>query len=209
MKIGAIVNAANKYMLGCFTVGFVIFFFLVFLFEKFFKNKSHKCIDNVIHAAAGFRLREACMELMNEQKHLEETGECKVTKAFCLPSEHVLVCFSQKKTFFEIEFWEKHTVGPIIDEGEQVSEEKASLLSSCYRKCLETCSEKGIRSISFCCISTGVFRYPKTEAAKVALSTVREWLLNSENHSKVDFIVFNTFTLEDTQTYEKLIHSFF
>jgi O-acetyl-ADP-ribose deacetylase (regulator of RNase III) len=70
LKVGAIVNAANNQMLGCFVPG-------------------HSCIDNAIHTFAGVRLRLACNEFMNKQGHLEKTGGVKVTKAYNLPSEYV------------------------------------------------------------------------------------------------------------------------
>eukprot|EP01118_Nematostelium_gracile_P011479 TRINITY_DN4077_c0_g1_i1.p1 TRINITY_DN4077_c0_g1~~TRINITY_DN4077_c0_g1_i1.p1 ORF type:complete len:251 (-),score=61.45 TRINITY_DN4077_c0_g1_i1:152-904(-) len=127
LKIDAIVNAANCYMLGCFTPG-------------------HLCIDNVIHSFAGPRLRQECRQMMKDQP-LEPTGKAKMTKAYCLPSKFVL-----------------HTVGPIISRG---GPEQPELLGSCYKECLELCKKEGIKSIAFCCISTGVFGYPQEPAAKL------------------------------------------
>lgn len=117
LQIDGIVNAANNRMLGCFTVG-------------------HKCIDNVIHARAGPRLRNACRAVLSKRGFtVEPTGAATVTPAFALPSKHVL-----------------HTVGPIAQyEGHEQPKE----LASCYRACLDAARTHGMRSIAFCCISTG------------------------------------------------------
>ncbi len=71
MKIGAIVNAANAQMLGCF-------------------YPNHKCIDNCIHTFAGIQLRKACKDIMMKQGHEEEIGKAKMTSAYNLPSEYVI-----------------------------------------------------------------------------------------------------------------------
>lgn len=71
LKCGAIVNAANSAMLGCFI-------------------PCHKCIDNAIHTYAGVKLREECAELMQKQKHSEKTGQAKITKAYNLPCDYVI-----------------------------------------------------------------------------------------------------------------------
>eukprot|EP01126_Amoeba_proteus_P005340 TRINITY_DN11778_c0_g1_i1.p1 TRINITY_DN11778_c0_g1~~TRINITY_DN11778_c0_g1_i1.p1 ORF type:complete len:215 (+),score=27.84 TRINITY_DN11778_c0_g1_i1:542-1186(+) len=136
LRIGAIVNAANSHMLGCF-------------------SPSHPCIDNAIHDKAGPRLRAACRDLMRAQGTLENTGCAKITPAFCLPSEFVL-----------------HTVGPIYPE----HGEREDLLASCYTECLKLAQEKGIRTVAFCCISTGVFGYPILPATLLALRTVKNYL---------------------------------
>ena len=130
---------------------------------------GHNCIDNVIHSAAGLQLREECAALMRRQGHEEPTGRAKITGGYNLPARYVL-----------------HTVGPIIS-GE-VREEDSWLLASCYRSCMALAEEKGLRSLAFCCISTGVFRFPKEEAARIAVSTVKAYLRNS-NLERVVFCV--------------------
>lgn len=122
---------------------------------------GHNCIDNVIHSAAGLQLREECAALMRRQGHEEPTGRAKITGGYNLPAKYVL-----------------HTVGPIIS-GE-VTEEDRRLLASCYRSCMALAEEKGLKSLAFCCISTGVFRFPREEAARIAVSAVREYLAKSE-----------------------------
>lgn len=101
----------------------------------------HGCIDNAIHSAAGVQLRLECARIMNRQKTQEPTGKAKLTKAYNLPSRYVL-----------------HTVGPIIYE--KVTEDDCALLADCYRSCLELAAAHQLKSIAFCCISTGEFRFP-------------------------------------------------
>ena len=86
---------------------------------------------------------------MAEQGHAEPTGQAKLTRAYDLPCDYVL-----------------HTVGPIV-EG-RVTAEDERLLASCYRACLELAERNGVESIAFCCISTGVFRFPNQRAAEIA-----------------------------------------
>ena len=144
---------------------------------------GHNCIDNVIHSAAGLQLREECAAIMRAQGHEEPTGQAKLTGGYNLPARHVL-----------------HTVGPIIT-GPLTNRDRA-LLASCYRACLELAAGKGLKSVAFCCISTGVFRFPKQEAAKVAVQTVREYLRNDRTIEKVIFCVHGD---ENRKIYEKLL----
>ena len=143
---------------------------------------GHNCIDNVIHSAAGLQLREECAALMRAQGHEEPTGRAKLTGGYNLPAKHVL-----------------HTVGPII-EGAVTAEDRA-LLASCYRACLDLAAEKGLRSVAFCCISTGVFRFPKEEAARIAVGTVRDWLKTGD----MERIVFCVHGDENRRIYQTLL----
>ena len=145
----------------------------------------HGCIDNAIHSAAGLQLRGACAQLMEQQGHPEPTGQAKITHAYNLPSKFVL-----------------HTVGPIIPAGRQPNEAEAALLASCYRSCLELASQHQLKSIAFCCISTGEFHYPREEAAQIALNTVSNWLDSFVNDMKV---IFNVFKDEDLEVYKNLL----
>ena len=145
----------------------------------------HICIDNCIHTYAGIQLRLACNELMQKQGHEEGTGLCKITPAFNLPSRYVL-----------------HTVGPIIYT--RVGEREKLLLASCYKNCLETASQNQLESVAFCCISTGVFRFPADLAAQIAVETVEKWL--SENpESTVKKVIFNVFGNKDLEIYKKVL----
>ena len=145
----------------------------------------HACIDNCIHSFAGIQLRLACNELMKKQGHEEGTGLCKITPAYNLPSRFVL-----------------HTVGPIITT--VVSAREKIQLASCYKNCLETATENQLESLAFCCISTGVFRFPAELAAQIAVETVEKWL--SENpESTVKKVIFNVFGNKDLEIYKKVL----
>lgn len=145
----------------------------------------HGCIDNAIHSAAGLQLREACAQLMEQQGQPEPTGQAKITPAYNLPSKFVL-----------------HTVGPIIPANRQPNVAEAELLASCYRSCLELAAQHQLKSIAFCCISTGEFHYPREEAAQIALNTVSNWLASSGSNLKV---IFNVFKDEDLAVYKSLL----
>lgn len=193
LQIGAIVNAANEQGLGCF-------------------QPTHRCIDNVIHRAAGPGLRKECLQVLQKNKlkwgGKLPTGEAMVTKSFNLPSEFVI-----------------HTPGPVGENPEQ--------LARCYTNVLERCKENRIRTVAFCCISTGLFGYPAHRAAEVAVSTVRRWLDQAErdieaaapsrsagDHDEgdaggcpappkplrpLDLVVFNTFLDSDLRVYQNLL----
>ena len=144
---------------------------------------GHNCIDNVIHSAAGLQLREECAAIMRTQGHEEPTGKAKITKGYNLPARHVL-----------------HTVGPIIDG--LLTDRDRELLASCYRACLKLAEENGLKSVAFCCISTGVFRFPKEDAARIAVSTVREYLKTGG----MEKIVFCVHGDENLRIYQKLLY---
>ncbi|MCD8026725.1 MAG: protein-ADP-ribose hydrolase [Clostridiales bacterium] len=164
LKCDAVVNAANSRMLGCFC-------------------PNHGCIDNAVHTFAGVQLRTACAELMNEQKHDEETGKAKITPAFNLPSRYVL-----------------HTVGPIVSG--RLRENDKKLLASCYRSCLEFAEQNGLKSIAFCCISTGEFHFPNDKAAEIAIRTVKEYKMQTNSQAEV---IFNVFKESDYEIYRELL----
>jgi len=112
---------------------------------------NHGCIDNAVHTFSGVQLRLACSDIMKRQGHGEETGRAKITPAYNLPSRYVL-----------------HTVGPIIMG--RLKEKDKELLASCYRSCLELAERNGLKSVAFCCISTGEFCFPNEKAAQIAVS---------------------------------------
>lgn len=143
----------------------------------------HGCIDNAIHTFAGVQLRLACAELMKQQGHEEETGNAKITPAFNLPCKYVL-----------------HTVGPIVI-GKVTSNDK-DLLASCYRSCLALADENNVKSIAFCCISTGEFHFPNELAAKIAFETVKNY--KAQTQSRIE-VIFNVFKEEDYKIYRKLL----
>ena len=144
---------------------------------------GHNCIDNVIHSAAGLQLREECAALMRLQGHEEPTGQAKLTLGYNLPARYVL-----------------HTVGPVITG--PLTEKDHMLLASCYRSCLALAEEHGLRSVAFCCISTGVFRFPKPEAARIAVDTVTEALREGSSLERVIFCVHGD---ENLRIYQNLL----
>ena len=171
LQVGAIVNAANSQMLGCF-------------------HPCHGCIDNAIHSAAGIELREACSQYMEHRKvqygkeYEEPTGRAVLTEGYNLPAEYVI-----------------HTVGPIVYGN--LTEKLKEDLRNCYKNILKCCVEHGIRSVAFCCISTGEFHFPNDEAARIAVAEVRKYL---EKHQEdFDRVIFNVFKDVDRELYEDLV----
>lgn len=144
----------------------------------------HSCVDNIIHSVSGIQLRLACDELMTEQGHEEPTGKAKMTPAFNLPCSYVL-----------------HTVGPIVSG--ILTEKHCEQLAGCYRSCLELASEKGLRSVAFCCISTGEFHFPQRKAADIAVQTVSDFL---QTDIRIEKVVFNVFKQEDYDIYREILH---
>lgn len=165
----AIVNAANSAMMGCFA-------------------PLHNCIDNIIHSAAGVRLRQTCHDMMLTDfpsgDWKEPAGRARATPGFNLPCRYVF-----------------HTVGPIVSG--PLREEHRVLLTSCYTSCLELAREKHCRSLAFCCISTGEFRFPREEAAHIALAAVTDWM-NANPQYEIR-VVFDVFTEQDNDIYTQLL----
>ena len=143
----------------------------------------HNCIDNCIHTFSGIRLRIKCNEIMKKQGHEEPTGTAKITPAYNLPCRYIL-----------------HTVGPIVNG--KLTDEHKKLLASCYHSCLKLADKNGLKSIAFCCISTGVFGFEQKEAANIAVETVREY----KKHSDIQ-VVFNVFKDDDYNIYEKILNN--
>lgn len=145
----------------------------------------HGCIDNAIHTYAGVQLRLECSERMKQKGHEEETGRAKITKAYNLPCRHVL-----------------HTVGPIIHGG--LTQKDKELLASCYQSCLKLAERNGLKSIAFCCISTGEFHFPNDKAAQIAVETVKRY--KEQAHSKIE-VIFNVFKELDYNIYRELLRA--
>ncbi|KAI8330833.1 hypothetical protein BC941DRAFT_475247 [Chlamydoabsidia padenii] len=134
-------------------------------------------VDGAIHRAAGPRLLEECRTLGGCH-----TGKAKITQGYDLPAKHVIA-----------------TVGPIAPP------EQPDMLASCYRQSLELLIHHGLRTIAFPCISTGVYGYDKERAANVALGTVRQVLMESQD--QVDQVIFCLFDQKDIQLYQGSISS--
>lgn len=143
----------------------------------------HGCIDNAIHTFAGVQLRLKCNEIMLAQGHEESTGSAKITPAYNLPCDYIL-----------------HTVGPVVIGKLTKSHEEQ--LAECYRSCLELASENGIKSIAFCCISTGEFHFPNDRAAEIAVKTVTDFQREFQGEMRV---IFNVFKDKDYEIYKRIL----
>lgn len=150
----------------------------------------HTCIDNQIHTFAGVQLREECNHQMEQlrEKHGRDyeqpTAVPMLTEAYNLPAKKVI-----------------HIVGPIVSDKLTQGIEKS--LTDCYTNILNICLENRLKSAAFCCISTGLFRFPNKRAAQIAVETVEKWSLKHPN--VMERIIFNVFKDEDKKYYEELL----
>ena len=150
----------------------------------------HTCIDNCIHTFAGVQLRAECNRQMNQLRirygrdYEQPTAVPMLTDGYNLPAKKIV-----------------HIVGPIV-EG-QLTKALEKDLADCYRNTLDLCAENGLRSVAFCCISTGVFHFPNRRAAEIAVKTVSKWL--DEHKGQIDRVIFNVFKDEDKAYYEELL----
>ena len=151
----------------------------------------HTCIDNCIHTFAGIQLRAECARQMTKLRdkygadYEQPTAVPMLTDAYNLPAKKIV-----------------HIVGPIVAGRLTPALEKD--LSDCYTNTLDLCAENGLKSVAFCCISTGVFRFPNKRAAEIAVETVEKWL--KEHKGAVDRVIFNVFKDEDKAYYEELLY---
>ena len=153
LNVDAIVNAANKTLLG------------------------GGGVDGAIHRAAGPQLLKECRQLNGC-----ETGDAKITKGYNLQAKYVI-----------------HTVGPVYHGGKYAEAEK---LASCYLRSLEVALQNQVKSIAFPNISTGIYGYPKYEAAQIATQTANDFLaVNSE----IDELIFCVFDEENYKIYSTLL----
>ncbi len=149
----------------------------------------HICIDNCIHTFAGIQLRAECDRQMQQLRatygpdYEQPTAVPVLTDAYNLPAKKVI-----------------HIVGPIVSG--RLTPALEQDLADCYRNTLDLCAEKGLRSVAFCCISTGVFHFPPERAAQIAVKTVRQWL--AEHNGVMDRVIFNVFSDKNRSIYEHL-----
>jgi O-acetyl-ADP-ribose deacetylase (regulator of RNase III) len=147
----------------------------------------HTCIDNCIHTFAGIQLRAECNRQMNQLRakygsdYEQPTAVPMLTDGYNLPAKKVI-----------------HIVGPIVTG--RLTKDLEQDLADCYKNTLDMCLENGLKSVAFCCISTGVFRFPNRRAAEIAVQTVTEWL--SEHPDAMERVIFNVFKDEDKTYYE-------
>lgn len=127
-------------------------------------------VDGAIHRAAGKELLAEC-RMLNGCK----TGQAKITGAYNIPCKYII-----------------HTPGPVWNGG---MNHEVELLASCYSSCLDIAIEKGIRSIAFPSISTGIFRFPINEAAKIAIGVAREYIgKNPDSFDVIKWVLFDDAT---------------
>lgn len=134
-------------------------------------------VDGAIHRAAGPDLLSECETLGGCRP-----GNSKITKGYRLPAKFII-----------------HTVGPIWHGGKNKEEEK---LASCYRTALQLCLDHQIDSIAFPCISTGVYRFPKDQAAEIAVETCTKFSQENQNCPEITFCCFEK---NDHQLYKQLL----
>lgn len=157
LKVEAIVNAANRSLLG------------------------GGGVDGAIHRAAGPELLAECRTLNGC-----ETGEAKITRAYRLPAKFVI-----------------HTVGPVWYGG---NKNEPQFLRNCYLNSLDLARQNKLTSIAFPNISTGVYHFPKEQAAEIAITTVKEYLQVNGDTMEVFFVCFDD---ENYQLYEKMLNAEF
>lgn len=150
----------------------------------------HTCIDNCIHTYAGIQMRAECHRQMNNLRikygrdYEQPTAVPMLTPGYNLPARNVI-----------------HVVGPIVNYG--LSPELEKELSDCYKNTLNMCAENSLKSVAFCCISTGVFHFPNQRAAEIAVNTVTDWM--NEHEDQMERVIFNVFKDEDKEYYEQLL----
>lgn len=134
-------------------------------------------VDGAIHNAAGRQLLEECRSLNGC-----DTGDAKKTLGYNLPAKYVI-----------------HTVGPVWHGGDNNEQE---LLASCYKKSLQIAKDLKLHTITFPCISTGIYGFPKVEAAKIAISVAKDFLSKNKLPVIIKFVVFDD---ESYRIYKELI----
>ena len=151
---------------------------------------GHTCIDNCIHTYAGVQLRLACWEQMDALRrrhgsdYTQPTAVPMLTEGYNLPAKHVV-----------------HIVGPIV--ADRLTPALEAELAACYRNTLDLCAANGLKTVAFCGISTGVFRFPPDRAAEIAVQTVSDWL--SGHPEQMERVIFNVHREEAEQRYAALL----
>ena len=128
-------------------------------------------VDGAIHRAAGPELLAEC-RLLNGAK----TGEAKITRGYRLKARHVI-----------------HTVGPVWNGGKRNEDD---LLASCYRRSLDIARDHDCRTIAFPAISTGIYRFPRDQAAGIAIATSSDFLWQNAMPELVTFCCFDEETAD-------------
>lgn len=133
------------------------------------KMQGGSGVDGAIHRAAGKALMA---ELRQVAPNGAKVGEVVVTGAHALPQKHIF-----------------HVAGPVWNDGKSGEADK---LAACYRNCLDAAEKRGLESVAFCSISTGIYGYPIANAAPEAVATVTDWL-DSHPETSLRRVVFAMF----------------
>lgn len=165
LKVDAIVNAANKTMLGCY-------------------RPNCNCLDNAIHTFAGVQLRNECYQVMQKVGRFVKVAQVLPTKAYNLPSKYVF-----------------HVAGPYV-KNKTLNPEYEEQLAQAYYNCLKLAHDNNLKSLAFCCISTGEFGFPNERAAQIASKTVKDFLRQTDSKLKV---IFNVFKDLDLEIYQRIL----
>ena len=165
LKVDAIVNAANKAMLGCY-------------------RPNCNCLDNAIHTFAGVQLRNECYQVMQNVGRFVKVAQVLPTKAYNLPSKYVF-----------------HVAGPYV-KNKILTPEYEKQLAQAYYNCLKLAHDNDLKSLAFCCISTGEFGFPNERAAQIASKTVKDFLCQTDSKLKV---IFNVFKDRDLEIYQRIL----
>jgi len=127
-------------------------------------------VDGAIHRAGGPAILEACRKIRDKQGGCD-TGEAVITTAGNLPAKYVI-----------------HTVGPVWNGGKNG---EPQLLANCYRNTLRLAADNGVKTIAFPNISTGIYHFPKSLAADIAIQEVQQFAANDKNIEEIFFVCFD------------------
>lgn len=142
----------------------------------------HNCIDNIINSYAGVQLRNEMKKIMDKKGELEEAGKAELSNGYNLFAKYII-----------------HTVGPIVY-GELTKKHK-NTLKNCYKSILNLAVKNNIKSVAFCCISTGVYNFPNEEAAKIAVETVVDFMKENKDIK----VIFDVYLEKDEIIYKKIL----
>ena len=138
-------------------------------------------VDGAIHRAGGKAILDECIKIRNKQGGCK-VGEAVITTAGNMPAKYVI-----------------HTVGPVWSQSKSGADQ---LLANAYRNSLKLAVENGVKTIAFPNLSTGIYHFPKDEAAQIAILTVGDFLAN---HDQIDKVIFVCFDEENYQIYHALL----
>ena len=153
---------------------------------------THVCIDNQIHSEAGVGLRLECYEYMVKVGGKLNDGEAMITNAYNLPCKKVI-----------------QTVGPCLEGGYGPSKKQSSDLGECYTNSLKLLTENNLYSIAFPAISTGLYGFPKDQAAVIAIRKIDEYISEFNGNKDKIKVLLNVYDDSNLNVYEYVLKSYF